>query len=234
MAFRRALVLFAHPDDAEYMCGGTVAAWTREETEVHYVCVTDGSAGSNDAGMTRERMRPIREKEQLAAADVLGVAGCTFLGWVDGEAEVTLDLRKAVAREVRRIRPDVIVAPDATRRWYGQGYINHADHRAVGEVALCAVMPDAPSRPQFPGLLEEGFEPFEVPHLWLAADEPDTYVDITDTMDRKLEALAKHESQRGEASAPWVRERARTLGEQGGFRYAEAFRTFDLLDEEGE
>ncbi len=234
MSFPRALVLFAHPDDAEYMCGGTVAAWAREGTEVHYVCITDGSAGSNEAGATREQMAPIREREQRAAAEVLGVAGVTFLGYRDGELEVNLDTRRAVTRQVRRLRPDVIVAPDPSRLWSGSGYINHPDHKAAGTLALCAVMPDAPTRLQFTNLLEEGFEPFEVPNLWLAAEEPDTYVDITKTIDLKLEALAQHVSQHGEASAPWVRQRARELGERGGVEYAEAFRTFSFVEEEGE
>lgn len=232
MRFATALVLFAHPDDAEYMCGGTVAAWTREGTEVHYVIVTDGSAGSNEPGATREEISRVRKREQRAAAKVLGVKSVTFLDYLDGTLEVNLETRKAVTREVRRLRPEVLVAPDPSRLWYGQRYINHADHRAAGELALCAVMPDAPSRPQFPELLEEGLEPYEIPHLWLATEEPDTYVDITKTMDVKLEALTKHRSQNLEDSLEWVRDRARELGEKGGVEYAEAFRTFSLKDEE--
>ncbi len=226
MRFASALILFAHPDDAEYMCGGTVALWTRDGTEVHYVIVTDGSAGSNEPGATREEMAVIREREQRAAAEVLGVKTVTILGFRDGELGVNLETRRAVAREVRRIRPEVIVAPDPSRLWSGQGYINHADHRAAGELALCAVMPDSPTRLQFPELLEEGFEPYEVPNLWLVAEEPDTFVDIGKTIELKLEALTRHQSQHAEASAPWVRERARELGERGGVEYAEAFRTF--------
>jgi len=146
--------------------------------------------------------------------------------------EVNLETRKAVTREVRRLRPEVVVAPDPSRLWYGRQYINHADHRAAGELALCAVMPDAPSRPQFPELLDEGLEPYEIPHLWLATEEPDTYLDITKTMDVKLEALTKHRSQNLEDSLEWVRDRARELGEKGGVEYAEGFRTFSLKDEE--
>ena len=115
MGFSSALVLFAHPDDAEYMCGGTTAKWSREGTEVHYVCITDGSAGSNEPGVTREMVRPIREREQRAAAAVLGVRSVTLLGEVDGMIEVTFDLRTKVTREVRRLRPEVIVAPDPSR-----------------------------------------------------------------------------------------------------------------------
>ncbi|HZD17351.1 MAG TPA: PIG-L deacetylase family protein [Actinomycetota bacterium] len=231
MGFASALVIFAHPDDAEFMCGGTVAAWAAEGADVHYCVLTDGSAGSNEPGVTREEMTPVREREQRAAAEVLGVKSVTFLNFRDGELEVNLETRKAVTRVVRRIRPEVIVAPDPSRLWHGSGYINHWDHKQAGTLALCAVMPDAPSRPQFPELLDEGLEPFEVPNLWLAGEEPDTYVDISKTIDRKIEALARHVSQGGTDVEEWVRERARQLGEQGGMEYAEAFRAFDLTEE---
>jgi len=232
VGFASALVIFAHPDDAEFMCGGTVASWANEGTEVHYCVVTDGSAGSNEPGMTREAMVPIREREQRAAAEVLGVRSVSFLGFVDGELQVDLETRRAVTRVVRRVRPEVLVAPDPSRLWFANRYINHWDHKQAGTLALCAVMPDAPSRPQFPELLEEGLEPFEIPHLWLASEDADTYVDISKTLDTKLESLRAHESQGTADAADWVRERARELGEEGGFEYAEGFKTFDLRDED--
>jgi LmbE family N-acetylglucosaminyl deacetylase len=234
MAFPKVLVVFAHPDDAEYMCGGTVARWAREGSEVHYVVVTDGSAGSNEPGKTREELRVVREREQRAAAQVLGVRTVSFLGELDGMLEVTLGTRRKVTREVRRVRPDVIVAPDPSRLWSGSGYINHSDHKAAGELALSAVMPDAPTRLMFPELLDEGFEPYEVPNLWLASNEPDTFVDISDTIDVKVKALAQHVSQGGADSEPWVRERAQQVGGEGGHAYAEAFKAFRFVDEEQE
>lgn len=234
MRFERALVIVAHPDDAEFMCGGTVAAWVREGTEVHYCVITDGSAGSNEPGMTREALVPIREAEQRAAAEVLGVRTVAFLGFRDGELEVNLETRRAVTRVVRSVRPEVIVAPDPSRLWSGSGYINHWDHKQAGTLALTAVMPDAPSRPMFPELLEEGLEPFEVRHLWLAAEEPDTFVDISETLEVKLEALRQHVSQGTEGAEDWVRERAHELGERGGVPLAEAFKTFVLRDEDQE
>jgi LmbE family N-acetylglucosaminyl deacetylase len=235
--FQSALILFAHPDDAEFMCGGTVARWAREGTRVDYVVVTDGSAGSNEPGVTREQMRPIREREQRAAAEVLGVASVTFLGEVDGHLEVTLDTRRKVCREVRRLRPDVIVAPDPQRLWSGTGYINHSDHKAAGALALSAVMPDSPTRLMFPELLEEGLEPFEIPALWLVTLEPDTYVDITETMDVKLESLRRHQSQGTEESEPWVRLRAKETAAEAAtagqtMEYAESFRAFSFADED--
>jgi LmbE family N-acetylglucosaminyl deacetylase len=95
-------------------------------------------------------------------------------------------------------------------------------------------MPDVPTRVMFQELEGEGLEPYEIPALWLGSAEPDTYVDITDTIDRKIEALAAHVSEEGEAAAPWVRERARQLGEEAGCEFAEGFRTFDLRDDEDE
>jgi LmbE family N-acetylglucosaminyl deacetylase len=230
VGFASALVLFAHPDDGEFMCGGTVAAWAEEGTEVHYCVVTDGSAGSNEPGVTREEMIPIREREQRAAAEVLGVTSLHFLGFRDGYLEVNLETREAVARVVRLVRPEVIVAPDPSRLWSGS-YINHWDHKQAGTLALCAVMPDAPSRPQFPGLLDEGFEPFEVPNLWLSSEEPDTYVDISKTIDLKIEALRRHESQGTGDAEDWVRERAHELGEKAGTEYAEGFHAFSFTED---
>jgi LmbE family N-acetylglucosaminyl deacetylase len=232
--FESALVIFAHPDDAEFMCGGTVAAWAAEGTAVHYCVVTDGSAGDNSPGRTRAHIAPVREREQRAAADVLGVKGIDFLGFRDGELDVNLQTRKAVTRVVRAVRPDVIVAPDPSRLWTGSGYINHWDHKQAGLLALCAVMPDAPSRPQFAELLDEGFEPFEVPNLMLVTEEPDTYVDISHTIERKIEALHAHESQgtRDPETEKWVRQRAREIGSQAGFAYGEAFRRFRFTEDE--
>ena len=231
MAFSSALVLFAHPDDAEFFCGGTVARWAREGCEVHYVCITDGSAGSNDPDTTREAMRPVREREMRAAADVLGVASLTFLGELDGFLEVTPETRRKVTREVRRRRPDVIVAPDPSRLWSGSGYVNHTDHKAAGLLALTAVMPDAPTRVMFQELEGEGLEPFEVPNLYLAVEEPDVFVDITETLELKLKALAAHASQLGPDVEEFVTARARELGERAGVEFAEGFRAFRLQDE---
>jgi LmbE family N-acetylglucosaminyl deacetylase len=230
--FSSALVLFAHPDDAEFMCGGTVAKWTRGGCEVHYVVCTDGSAGSNEPGADRAEVAPIREREQRAAAGALGVKSVTFLGEIDGLLEVTPATRRKVTREVRRLRPEVLVAPDPSRLWFGQGYINHWDHKQAGLLALTAVMPDAPTRVMFQELEEEGIEPYEIPHLWLSSDDPDTYIDITDTIDTKIGALAEHASEEGEAAAPWVRERAREVGKEAGVEYAEAFKTFRLADDD--
>jgi LmbE family N-acetylglucosaminyl deacetylase len=235
---QRALVVFAHPDDAEFLCGGTVAAWTRAGTAVDYVCATDGSAGWNGPDLGREQIAETRGREMREAADVLGVRDVTFLGFTDGTLEPSLDLRKAITRPVRRVRPDVIVTFDPSVRWVGRRYINHPDHRAVGEAVLAVVACDAPTRPQFPDLLEEGLEPFEVPRLWLATEGPeaDTRVDIGETLDVKVKALKAHHSQMENMRELDIDGRMRRwatdLAAGDDFEYAEAYRTFDLETED--
>jgi len=232
--FVSALVLVAHPDDAEFMCGGTVAAWAAAGTDVDYVVITDGSAGSNELGRTRPEIAAVREREQRAAAAVLGVRSVTILGEPDGMLEVTPETRRKVCREVRRLRPEVIVAPDPSRLWQGSSSVNHWDHKQAGLLALTVVMPDAPSRPMFPELLDEGLEPFEVPNLWLVSSEADTFVDISSFLDTKLAALAAHVSQGTEGAAPQVRARAEALAAESGkgYAYAEGFKALRFVDDE--
>jgi LmbE family N-acetylglucosaminyl deacetylase len=236
MEFERAMVVFAHPDDGEFGSAGTVASWSRAGTDVLYVCVTDGSAGSNEPGVVREELAEIRQAEQRAACDVLGVEDCVFLGVPDGMVEVTLDLRRSITREVRRFRPDVLVAPDPTRFWDDERrYINHTDHRAVGQACMAVVNPDASTRPMFPELLDEGFEPFEIRYLWIPAYDGsiDTYVDISETIDVKIEALRCHKSQIHDWPVDeWIRERAQKRGKAAGMAFAETFRTFRLREED--
>jgi LmbE family N-acetylglucosaminyl deacetylase len=231
VGFSSALVLFAHPDDAEFSCGGTVARWSREGCDIHYVCITDGSAGSNDPATTREAMREVRARELRGAADVLGVDSVTILDELDGFLEVTPATRRKVTREVRKRRPEVIVAPDPSRLWVGSRYVNHADHKAAGALALSAVMPDAPTRVLFQELEEEGIEPYEVPNLYLVAEEPDTFVDITDTFELKIKALLEHASQVGPDVEERVAERARAIGDLAGCEYAEGFKAFRFVDD---
>lgn len=236
MDFKRAQVVFAHPDDAEFLCGGTVARWTQEGTEVAYVCATDGSAGWNGPDLDRREIAGIREREMREASAILGVDDVRFLGFVDGSLVPNLDLRRAVTREVRRFRPHVIVAPDPSMLWAGRSYINHPDHRAIGEAVLAVVACDAPTRPQFPELLDEGFEPYKVPALWLSTEgsDSDLRVDIGDTLDIKIKALRAHASQIENMGAFDVEARMREWGSaiarDDPFDLGEAFRTFSLED----
>jgi LmbE family N-acetylglucosaminyl deacetylase len=236
MEFERALIVFAHPDDAEFLCGGTVAGWTGDGAEVAYVCATDGSAGWNGADRDRGEIALIRERELREAAGVLGVSDVTFLGYVDGSLYPTLDLRRSVTREVRRFRPDVMVTFDPSMLWAGHSYINHPDHRAVGEAVLAVVSCDAPTRPQFAELLAEGLEPFKVTALWLASDDrdADTHIDIADTIDLKVKALRAHHSQIENMGNFDVDERIREWAARAAdghdMELAEGFRAFRLED----
>ena len=235
--FERALVVFAHPDDAEFMCGGTIASWIQKGTEVRYVCATDGSAGWNGPDRSREEITSIRTDELQRAAGVLGVKGIEWLGFPDGALFPDLELRRAITREVRRHRPSVVVSPDPSALWSrDRTYVNHPDHRAVGEAVLAVIACDAPTLPQFPELLDEGLEPFSIPELWhpLMRSEGEHYVDITETIELKIEALRQHESQlenMGEDDISGrVRDTAERVGKHAGYMYAEAFRTFRLED----
>lgn len=236
MEFERALVVFAHPDDAEFLCGGTVGRWTQAGTDVVYVCATDGSAGWNGPDLGREDIARTRQREMRDAAAILGVDEVTFLGYTDGTLQPTLDLRRDVAREVRRHQPDVLVTFDPSMRWMGRRYINHPDHRAIGDAVLAVAACDAPTRPQFPDLLDEGFEPFEVPALWLATTPraADVRVDIAETIDLKIKALKAHASQIENMGADDIDERMRRWAADAAdgseIEYAEAFRTFTLKE----
>jgi LmbE family N-acetylglucosaminyl deacetylase len=225
----RILVIVAHPDDAEFGCAGSVARWVADGSDVFYCLFTSGNRGSDDPAMTPEHLATVREAEQCAAARVLGVKDVVFLRHPDGELEDTREARREVVREIRRFRPDRIVTQNPFPSL--NPYSGHRDHRHAGRLALDAVYPYARDRMHFPELLAEGFQPHKVREVYLMGHaEPDVVLDITETMDRKLEALRCHASQlRDFAGAEGrVRERAADLGKPHGYTYAEAFRTIDL------
>ena len=219
----RVMVVTAHPDDPEFGAGGTVAKFAREGKEVTYVIVTDGSKGSSDRTMTPERLVKIRQEEQQNAAKTLGVERVEFLGYVDGEVEDTRDLRRDVTRQVRRWRPDLIITQNPHRTY--NLYASHRDHRITAGVVLDCVYPLARDHMAFPELLPE-FEPHKVHDIYVMAwENPHVVVDITDTIDLKLKALACHVSQIGQFPAldARVRERSAALGKAKGYAYAETF-----------
>ena len=224
--FNRGMVVVAHADDAEYGCSGTVAKWCAEGWDVVYVMCTDGSKGSNDREMTQERLSAIRHEEQTNAGKVLGLADIAFLDHEDSMLQPTLELRRDIAREIRRHRPDVLICPYPVRTLQGPG--GHPDHLAAGEAALAAVFPTARDHMTFPELLEEGLEPHNVAEVWMMSHpEPDHWVDVTDHVDTAARALAAHASQVGgpieetiEMMKRWRRRRA--IGT--GLQYAEGFR----------
>lgn len=229
------MVIAAHPDDIEFVVAGTVAKWIRAGAQARYVLVTSGDAGSHRTGVTREEVARVREAEQRAAALVVGVDEVIFLGYPDGEVEPTLELRRDLVREIRRFKPDTVICFDPTRLLVGDGYINHPDHRAVGQAALDAVMPAAAMPLVFAELGKEGLEPHRVKEVLIASGpEPDTWVDISDTIELKLEALRQHVSQFPDGWGPVerTRERAAQIGAQVGVPYAEVFRRIVLVREE--
>jgi len=224
----RVLVVTAHPDDVDFGAAGTVARFTEAGVDVSYCIVTDGDAGGFDLTVDRAEMARIRQAEQRAAAEVVGVTDVEFLGYPDGRLVAGLDLRRDITRVIRRVRPDRVLCPSPDRN-YLRIFASHPDHLAAGESALSAVYPDSRNPFAFPELLTEGFEPHTVREVWMMAG-PDTNhpSDITDTIDRKIKALRCHVSQLPEPDA--IEERIRQWGaaiaqqhnlEAG--RYAEAF-----------
>ncbi len=231
----RALVIAAHPDDIEFVVAATVAKWVRAGAEVGYVLATSGDAGSHQPGMTREALARIREREQRTAAQVVGVEDVVFLGYPDGQVEATMGLRRDLVREIRRFRPDTVICYDPTRLFVGDRYINHPDHRAVGQAALDAVAPAAAMPLVFPELREKGWEPHRVKQVLVASTmEPNTWIDVSETIPLKIEALRQHASQFPDGWDPeeMVRGWAAESGEQIGVAYAETYRWFLLVREE--
>lgn len=224
----RALVVTAHPDDAEFGAAGTIAKLVKHGCRVAYVIVTDGSKGTSDRAMTPERLARIREAEQRAAARALGVEHVEFLGYEDCEVEDTRALRRDVTRQIRKWRPDLVITQPPNRT--PNLYTSHRDHRIVGGVVLDCVYPLARDHLAFPELLPE-YEPHKVREVYVMQwDHPQLVIDITETMDLKLKALACHQSQVPEFPAveARLRERAATLGKPHGYAYAEAFDRFVL------
>jgi len=190
------MVIVAHPDDPEFFCGGTIALWCANGTEIRYLILTNGNKGSDDPEMTPEKLAAIRKKEQQAAADVLGVKQVIYFDEPDGELEHTRGLRQRVVSEIRRYRPEVVITLDPSRYFAGDRYINHADHRAAGEVAIDAIFPAARNRMYHPELLNHGLEPHTVKEVYLSgANEPNLWVDISAVFDTKIAAIRCHASQ---------------------------------------
>jgi LmbE family N-acetylglucosaminyl deacetylase len=231
------MIITAHPDDIEFVVAGTAAKWAQAGTSVRYVLVTSGDAGSHQPGITREELARIREAEQRAAARVVGVDDVVFLGYHDCEVEPTLTLRRDLVREIRRFKPDTLICYDPTRLLVSDRYINHPDHRAVGQAALDAVWPAAAMPLVFSDMREEGLEPHRVKEVLVASGpEPNVWIDITDTIELKIKALQQHASQFPEGWDPGdlLRGWAAESGKKADIPYAEAFRRIVLVREEEE
>jgi LmbE family N-acetylglucosaminyl deacetylase len=226
------MVVVAHPDDAEFGSAGTVAKWAREGKEIVYVLCTSGDKGTSDRSISPAQLAEVRRREQEAACRVLGVKEVVFLGYEDGVLQSTLELRRDIVRQIRRFKPDIVICPDPTSRWYGQQYLNHPDHRAAGDAALDAIYPSARDPHVFTELLAEGLEPHKVREVYITTREKaDLFVDITDTIDLKIAALREHASQIGDRKdqvETWVREGARRLAEGQDMEYAESYKYIKL------
>lgn len=218
----------AHPDDADFTAAGTVAGWTAAGIEVTYCIATRGDQGGFD-DTPRDQVPVIREREQRAAAAVLGVTDVVFLDHRDGYLEVSLDLRRDISRVIRQVRPQRVLALSPERNWSAMP-ANHPDHLAVGEATLRAVYPDARNQFAFPELIDvEGLQPWTVPEVWICGSETVNHtVDITDFMPTKIAALREHASQTTHADLEamlrgWNGGVAAAAGLPAG-RLAEAFR----------
>jgi LmbE family N-acetylglucosaminyl deacetylase len=227
----RVLVVAAHPDDIEFGAAGTVARWVGEGAALRFLLVTRGDKGSDDPATDVAALIAQREREQRAAATELGVERVDFLDEPDGQVEVSLRLRERITRAIRTFRPEVVMTHDPTVLFVNNEWVNHPDHRAVGQVTVDAVFPTARDPLNFPEHLAVGLESWKVAELFLwSTNEANQLVDIAETIERKIDALGHHASQFHNFPdiARWVRRRSEELGERAGYRAAEGFRRVTL------
>ena len=222
---RRAMAIFAHPDDVDFGCSGTIALWTAQGVHVTYCVVTSGNKGTHDPKMTAERISAIREKEQREAGRRAGASDFVFLRHDDGELEVGMDLRGEVCKQIRIHKPDLVFCQDPWRQ-----YQMHPDHRVAGWSALDGVIA-ARDHLFFPEQLKGGLTHHRVSRVLLfGTGDPNMWFDISTTMPNKLDALAAHESQVGQFSklAERMNAFAAATGKAWGLEKAEAFRYLEL------
>ena len=220
----RAMLVIPHPDDAEGGVGGTVAKWVAEGTEVVFVLCTNGDKGTSDPEMTTEKLAAIRESEQAAAAASLGVKEVIYLRYGDGELNDTAKFRGELVRAIRKHKPDVVFCTDPFR----QTFYLHRDHRVSGQVTLDAVFPYARDFLHYHEHIKEGLETHKVADVLMwGTEHPDTFIDITDTIEDKINALKKHASQvagSGRDVDRFVKVNAQNQGQMANMPYAEGFR----------
>jgi len=220
----------AHPDDLEWAMAGSAAKWAKAGADVYYLICSDGSKGSDDRSLTSADLIKLRRNEQIAAGKVLGLKDVIFLDYEDGMVEANTSLKRDIARVIRQLEPDTMVAMDPSMYYNSQfGYINHPDHRAVGEAALAAVFPLARDFLSFPELLAEGLTPHNTATVLLInfddRDKNNFFVDITAEIDTKLKAFTHHASQglAAEGMPEQIRAMNQMVGQTIGVGYAEAF-----------
>lgn len=222
------LAIYAHPDDPDVSCGGTLARWARGGSEVHVVICTNGDKGTSDPEADPTEIARCRSEESAKAAEVLGLAGQHLLGYPDGELSDDRLLRGELVGIIRRLRPATVLCPDPTAVFFGEDYFNHRDHRAVGFAVLDALSPAAALPHYFP---EAGPAHQVETALMSGTLDPGVWVDVTDTIEEKVDAVSCHHSQfldGGEWARRAVRLRAEEDGRRAGVAFAEGFRRLRL------
>jgi LmbE family N-acetylglucosaminyl deacetylase len=224
---KRALVIVAHPDDADFICAGTCIQMAKQGIEVTYMVLTNGDKGNHNPEITRNQLIAMRQIEQRNAAALSGVKEVLFMGEEDGFLRPHREIRKRVTQAIRRIRPELIICTNPDRYFVGEGYINHPDHRNAGLVAIEAIFPAADNPMFYPDMADEGYHPHKIKYLYVHGhDAPSLKVDITAELPAKIAAILCHKSQFEDpekAQARWLE----TWGEQqedGSLHYFEAFK----------
>jgi LmbE family N-acetylglucosaminyl deacetylase len=229
-----AMAIHAHPDDIEFSCVGTLARWAKAGSRISYVLCTSGDVGIDQPDMTCELATEIREAESRAAAELAGASEIIFLREPDGLLQPTLELRKKLVHEIRRLKPEVVICGDPTIVWSGDTYINHPDHRAAALAALEAIFPAAGQPNLFQEFELEGLTAHKVRKVYISGrTQSDYFVNIEDTIDIKVAALRAHKSQMKDWDPePRVKEWAAERGMGKEMAYAESFRIITLVDDE--
>jgi len=230
-----AMAIFAHPDDIEFSCAGTMARWAKAGARICYVILTNGDVGIADPDIPKYEVVRIRRAESVAAAKAAGVDEVVFMDQHDGMLEATMELRKRLVREIRRFKPEVVITGDPTIVFASDTYINHPDHRAAATVALDAIFPAAGQPNLFEEIeQEEGIKSHKPRKVYVSSwREQTTYVDIEDTIDVKIAALREHKSQMMDWDPePRIRERAAQVAKGKEMAYAEGFREITLTSDE--
>jgi LmbE family N-acetylglucosaminyl deacetylase len=228
----KVLVIVAHPDDPEYYFAGTIAGWVQGGSIVRYIICTSGQIGIRNLSLSKDDIAAIREREQIAAAEVTGVEEVVFLHHQDGLLENSLELRRQFVREIRRFQPEVVMINDPNVL-YGDNFINHPDHRVAAMAGLEAVFPLAGMPLLFSELEQEGIRAHQVRKLYIQTwQRPNIWIDITKTIDLKIAALKKHTSQVGEKDpSEEIRVCASKSAKYTGIKYAETFRVIELMSD---
>lgn len=224
---KKFLVFSAHPDDLDFGCAGTIATLTKEGNEVVYCILTNGEKGTHKVKQTREEMIAMREREQGAAGEAVGVHKVVFLRNTDGDLEHTKEIRREVTRVIRKERPDIVLSLDPANHNFDNFYRFHRDHRITAEIVFDAIYPGVGSDAFFPELVQEDILPHQIEEVWFYSPEkPNHYINITSTITKKIAALKSHESQIKDMKEmeKRIRGRAREAGKKKGWKYAEAFR----------